>query len=93
MRTVIARLSKQEPRPCPVCQDQDPEHDLQECVRVARYSKEDGQLVVRPAVPEPDPIAREWVPGACGPCHKCGDPLAEHLVGKCQEPEGENIGL
>ena len=93
LRVVVSRLSKWETGPCPVCKDQDPEHDVQECVRVARYSKENDQLVVRPRVPEPEPTAQERITGAYGPCHKCGDPLANHLVDDCQELEGENIGL
>ena len=85
---VVSRLSKWKTGPCPVCKDQDPEHDVQECVRVARYSKENDQLVVRPRVPELEPTAQEWITGAYGPCHKCSDPLANHLVDDCQEPEG-----
>ena len=76
-----------------MCKDQDPEHDVQECVLVAHYSKENDQLVVRPRVPEPAPTVREQIPKAYGPCHKCGNPLTDHLVDDCQEPEGENIGL
>ena len=67
-RVVVSRLSKLEPGPCPVCKDQDPEHDVQECVRVARYSQENNQLVVKPKVPEPEPTTQEQITGARGPC-------------------------
>ena len=78
-----------------MCQAQDPEHDIQECVRMAHYSKENDQLVVRAKTPDPgpEPPDQERFPGVHGACHKCGDLLAMHSPDDCQEPAGENIGL
>ena len=98
-RVVIGRLSKQEPGPCPVCQDQDPEHDVQECVRTAHYSKEDDQLVVKTKAPdpepepEPEPPTRNGSPGRM--VHATSVEISWLRIHRttARNQQGKNIGL